>query len=106
MRGGAERHVAVLAPALRDRGFDVRVLALRRGGPLLDQLRREGIPAEIAGVRSRFDLAGFARAFALAKPAPNVVVSQSLNAQVLGHLIARRSRAVHLTIEQRGPGLG
>jgi glycosyltransferase involved in cell wall biosynthesis len=84
----------------------VRVLALRRGGPLLDELRQEGIPAEIAGIRSRFDLAGFARAFALAQPAPDVVVSQSLNAQVLGQLVARRGRAVHLTIEHAGPGLG
>ena len=82
------------------------MLAVSRGGPLLDQLRQEGIPAEIAGVRSRFDIARFLRALALARPAPDVVVSQSLNAQVLGHLVARRSKAVHLTIEHAGPGLG
>jgi glycosyltransferase involved in cell wall biosynthesis len=82
------------------------VLALRRGGPLLDQLREEGIAAEIAGVRSRFDVAGFVRAFRLAKPPPDVVVSQSLNAQVLGYLVARRRDAVHLTIEHAGPRLG
>ena len=99
--GGAERHVAVLAPALRERGFDVAVLALRRGGPLLDGLREAGIRADQVGMRSRFDLAGARRALALATPAPDVVVSQSVNAHVLGHVVARRAGAVHLDDRER-----
>ena len=82
------------------------VLALRRGGPLVESLRHAGVTVHVADVRSRFDLLGYLRAFALASPAPDVVLSQSLNAQILGRVIARRGRAVHVTIEHGGPGLG
>jgi glycosyltransferase involved in cell wall biosynthesis len=84
----------------------VSVLALRRGGPFVQWLRDAGVTVHVADVRSRFDLLGYLRAFALASPAPDVVLSQSLNAQILGRLIARRGRAVHVTIEHGGPGLG
>jgi glycosyltransferase involved in cell wall biosynthesis len=104
--GGAERHVAVLAPALRARGFDVAVVALVHGGPLLNQLRHAGVRADCARMRSRVDLFGLRRALALAGPVADVVVSQSVNAHVVGALVARRTGAAHLAIEHAGRNLG
>jgi glycosyltransferase involved in cell wall biosynthesis len=97
-RGGAERQWAHLVPALRDRGFEPRVLALRDTGPFFDELAAAGIPVVSARMRSRFDVAGLRRAFAAAGR-PALVVSQGTNALVVGEAIARRHRSPHVTIE-------
>ena len=49
--GGIERHVAVLAHALRRRGYDARILLLADHGPnaWLAQLEAEGIPFDVGG---------------------------------------------------------
>lgn len=43
-RGGAERHIATISPALRDRGIAVEVFVLERGGALESGLAAEGVP--------------------------------------------------------------
>ena len=104
--GGAERHVAVLAPALAARGLDVSVTVLKHEGRFMDELRDAGVPVHSPRMTSRLDARGARRALAAAEPRPDAVVSQSVNAQVLGHLVARRARAPHVTIEHAGLGLG
>lgn len=42
--GGAERHLAQVAPALRARGLDVNLFALKPGGALAADLRARGVP--------------------------------------------------------------
>jgi glycosyltransferase involved in cell wall biosynthesis len=104
--GGAERHVAVLAPALAARGFDVSVTVLKHEGRFVDELRDAGVPVQSPRMTSRFDVRGARRALAAVEPRPDVVISQTVNAQVLGHVIARRARVPHMTIEHAGLGLG
>jgi glycosyltransferase involved in cell wall biosynthesis len=103
-RGGAERQWAHLVPALRERGLDARVLALRDTGPFYDELAAAGAPVACAGMTSRFDVRGLRRAFAAAGR-PALVVSQGTNALVVGEAIATRSRTRHVAIEHTPPGL-
>ena len=57
------------------------------------------------GMRSRFDARGGARAYRLWRSRPDVVFSSSVDAQVIGQLIAARSGARHLTAEHGGAGI-
>jgi glycosyltransferase involved in cell wall biosynthesis len=101
--GGAERQWSHLIPALRQQ-FDVSVLTLVGEGPFFDELRSDGIPATCAYMRHRFDLQGLRRALRLAAFQPHLMVTQSINAHVVGHFIARRTGAAHVANEHWGPG--
>jgi glycosyltransferase involved in cell wall biosynthesis len=105
--GGAERQWATLVPALGDRGFTALVATLQQRGHFFDVLAgTDGVETRAVGMRSRFDVRGAARAVGLARWAPDVVVTQSVDAHVLGHLAARRASARHVAVEHAGPGLG
>ncbi len=101
--GGAERQFSILVPALRRRGFDPAVLTLRGEGPFFDELVGQGIRARCAGMHSRFDLRGIARALAIAGGWPDLIVTLSLDAQLVGALIARRARVPHVSVLQKQP---
>jgi glycosyltransferase involved in cell wall biosynthesis len=103
--GGAERQWSLLIPPLR-RQYDVSVLTLVSEGPFFDELRREGIPATCAHMRRRTDLAGLRRALRQVELRPNLVVTQSINAHIVGHLIARHVGAAHVTNEHFNVGPG
>jgi glycosyltransferase involved in cell wall biosynthesis len=104
--GGAERHLSILLPALRDRGFRPAMLTLAGEGHFFDELRAAGIDTSCARMRARTDIRGLRRALSLSRPAPDLVVSQSVSALVVGQLLATRSRAPHLEIEHSPPGFG
>jgi len=101
--GGAERHVLNLTPALRDRGFDPAVVVLRERGRLFDELSRMGISTRFLEVRARHDVPGIRRVLDAVGSWPDIVISQGLDAQVVGHLIARRAAVRHLTITHHSP---
>jgi hypothetical protein len=103
--GGAEKQLALLVPRLRDRGFDPAVLTLRHEGRFFEELRADGIPADCLAMRSRFDLARARRALRAPPTHPHVVVTESIDAHVVGHLIARSAGAAHVAVEHAGPGL-
>ena len=97
--GGAERHWSLLLPGLAERGFAVGVVTLDGEGPFFDELRQVGIDASCALMRSRSDLAGYRRARAAATPRPDVVVTRSVSALVVGHALAHRAGAAHVSNE-------
>jgi len=97
--GGAERVWSILIPGLRRRGLDVSLLTLKGEGELFDDLVRAGVEARCAGMSSRLDLAGLRRALAISPWTPDLVVSWSVSANVVGAVIARRARAPHLVTE-------
>jgi glycosyltransferase involved in cell wall biosynthesis len=97
--GGAERHWATLVPALRARGVDARVLCLAAEGNLYGELVAAGVPSYCARMKGRRDPRGLRRAFAFARPAPHVVVTRGVSAQLVGELLARRARAPQLLNE-------
>lgn len=103
--GGRERQLALLLPELRARGFDPYVATLRHRGPHFEALERQGIRTQFVGMRSRLDLPGIVRAYRLWRMKPDIVFTSSIDAQVLGELVALRAGAPHVTVEHGGAGL-
>lgn len=103
--GGSERQVAHLVPALRARGFVTEVATLRHRGRHYEELLAAGIPMAFVGMRSRIDVPGLVRAYRLWRRRPDVVFTSGIDAQVIGHAIARRAGAAHVTVEQGGAGI-
>jgi glycosyltransferase involved in cell wall biosynthesis len=94
----------LLIPGLRDAGLSVSVLTLDGRGVFFDGLAREGIPTAFAGLRHRADVAGLRRVHRLARRAnPDVIVTRSLSADVLGHALARRLGCGQVITEHLGP---
>jgi glycosyltransferase involved in cell wall biosynthesis len=103
--GGRERQLALLVPELRELGFDPEVVTLRHRGPNFEALERDGIRTRFVGMRSRLDIRGFLRAYRLWRTRPDIVFTSSVDAQVIGQLIASRAGAPHVTVEHGGAGL-
>lgn len=103
--GGAERMWSVLVPALAARGFPVQVLTLVEEGAFFHRLQAQGIPAACAHLRRRSDLRGLRRAFRFLDSGTDLVISQSVNAQTVGAVLAWRAGVPHVTIDHAGPGL-
>lgn len=51
--GGAERHVAMVSSALRERGWSPEVLCLAEEGVLAAQLREKGVPVHVLSLKGR-----------------------------------------------------
>ena len=106
--GGAQRQLVTLVPRLAERGFEpmVRTLRPRRQGHyFFENLVEAGISTESVDMRSRWDLGGAVRGYRLWRLRPDVVFSQSIDAQVIGHLIALRLGVPHITAHHSGPGI-
>jgi glycosyltransferase involved in cell wall biosynthesis len=104
--GGAERQTRSLMLALRERGDEVALLTVAREGDLAAELRARGVPVQCARLRFRADPVGWRRALRAARSFdPQLVVSRSVSAEVVGHVVSRRLRVPHVTVEHAGPGL-
>jgi glycosyltransferase involved in cell wall biosynthesis len=103
--GGAERAWTALLPGLRDRGFPVQVLTLRGEGPFFYELQQRGIDVTCAHMTRRTDIAGLRRALRVVHEGTDLLVSQNVNAQAVGVLLARRAHVPHVTIDQTPPGI-
>lgn len=96
--GGAERQLSLLVPALQARGFEPTVVTIRDRGRFFDELSDYGVSVRFLEVRARLALAGIRKALAAVGAWPDAVLTQSLDAQLVGRLIARRARGAHTTI--------
>lgn len=89
--GGTERHLLQILPALQQRGFDVRLLLLRRGGALEAEMAAHGIPIH-GGPFRRFPmrpLLGFWHAVRLIRQwQPDIVHCFLPEAYLMGGLAA------------------
>ena len=83
--GGIERHIAVLAGALRRRGYDARVLLYADHGahPWLDQLAADGVPFDVnrGGVTGLFQRLKAERV--------GLIHTHGYKAGILGRLVGR-----------------
>lgn len=103
--GGRERQLALLLPELQKHGFDPFIATLRHRGPNFEALQHQGVATCFLRLRSRADVAGIARTYRLWRLRPDIVFTSSVDAQVIGHLVAARARAPHVTVEHGGAGL-
>jgi glycosyltransferase involved in cell wall biosynthesis len=102
--GGAERQWSLLIRAVRAAGFEVSLLTLVEEGVLFHELRREGVSATCVRMRHRTDLIRLRHALHYAALRPDVVVTQSINAHMVGQRIALKARAAHVATEHAAPG--
>lgn len=87
--GGAERHVATLAPALDPARFAPSVVCINQGGPLFADVVAADVPA-VAFDRPKGELLrGFLMLLRhIRRERPHVVVTRGANAELLGRLAA------------------
>jgi glycosyltransferase involved in cell wall biosynthesis len=86
---GAEREVALLATRLDRARFDVRVLALTRGGPLEANLRAAGVPVDVLGKRWKLSPAAvLGLAHRLRRARPDIVHTHLFTANAYGRVAA------------------
>lgn len=91
--GGAERHLATLAPAMDPARFAPSVLSLGRRGRLFDDVVEAGVPARALGRSKRAAPLMFVEMIAHVRAVqPDVVVVRGTNASILGRLAAALCR--------------
>jgi glycosyltransferase involved in cell wall biosynthesis len=103
--GGAQRQWSVLIPALRAR-FDVSLLTLVGEGRFFGELREAGVAVDCAHMRRRADLRGWRHALRHADRKPDLIVTQSINADIVGSVIASRAHAAHVSTAHFNVGPG
>jgi glycosyltransferase involved in cell wall biosynthesis len=105
--GGAERQTIALMLGLHERGHRVMLLTLAEEAHLNGSFEGKAIAVGCADMHSRFDFAGWYRAARIARALdPDLVVSWSVSAQVVGQLLASRQGCPHVTVEHAGAGIG
>lgn len=103
--GGAERHVATLAPALDRERFEVRVCCIKQRGALFDDLVAAGVGAlsldsgTRQAPRALWRLVRIMRGFR-----PDVVITRGLNADILGRTAAAAARVPVVAIWKHNCG--
>ncbi len=101
-RSGAEKQLALLATRLPRDEFDVRVIALTRGGPYEQPLRDAGIPLEIIGKRAKFDPFGLWRLRkTLFRWRPDVLHTWLFAANAYGRLASGRRPPWSVVVSER-----
>lgn len=102
--GGAERFVRTLAPLMRARGCDLRVITLQSGGRLIDELRLDGVPVIELGLQGKADFAALRRLLALWRAdRPQIVHTHLYHAGLIGRLAAHRLGISPVVVHQHGP---
>ena len=101
-RGGAEKQLVLLSAGLAERGWDVHVCALTRGGPRAAELAAHGVPTTVIGKAWQADpvsLWHLARHIRRLRPA--VVHTWLFAANAYGRAAARWEHMPHLVASER-----
>jgi glycosyltransferase involved in cell wall biosynthesis len=106
--GGAERHLARVLPALKQRGIDVTLYTMERGGPLEGELQSQGVrvegPPRAKCLHWACAIVALARFLKRERPSvvhfflPRPYLYGSIAAELAGHrcrLMSRRSLTVY-----------
>ncbi len=101
-RSGAEKQFTLLATGLPRDEFDVRAIALTRGGPYADELQAAGIPVTVIGKRAKFDPFSFWRLRAeLVRQAPDILHTWLFSANAYGRLCAHAIPRAKVVVSER-----
>ncbi len=103
--GGAERHIATLAPALDLTRFEPRVCCIKERGPMFDDVVRAGVPAVSLGSGTRQAPRALARLVRMMRAfRPDVVITRGLNADILGRIAATLARVPVVVVWKHNTG--
>ena len=101
-RSGAEKQFTLLATGLPRDEFDVRAIALTRGGPYADELQAAGIPLTVIGKRAKFDPFSFWRLRAeLVRHDPDILHTWLFSANAYGRLCAHAIPRAKIVVSER-----
>ena len=101
-RSGAEKQFTLLATGLPRDEFDVRAIALTRGGPYADELQAAGIPLTVIGKRAKFDPFSFWRLRAeLVRQDPDILHTWLFSANAYGRLCAHAIPRAKIVVSER-----
>ena len=101
-RSGAEKQFALLATRLPRDEFDVRAIALTRGGPYADELQAAGIPLTVIGKRAKFDPFSFWRLRAeLVRQDPDILHTWLFSANAYGRLCTHAIPRAKIVVSER-----
>lgn len=85
--GGAERHIATLAPALDRDAFEARVVCIKERGPLFDAVTSAGVGALSLDSGTRQAPRALLRLVRIMRRfRPHIVITRGLNADILGRV--------------------
>ena len=101
-RSGAEKQFTLLATRLPRDEFDVRAIALTRGGPYADELQAAGIPLTVIGKRAKFDPFSLWRLRAeLVRQDPDILHTWLFSANAYGRLCAHAIPRAKVVVSER-----
>jgi len=104
---GAENHLLLLLPALRERGYDIRFLHLHEHEPgaaeFAAALRERGVPVSDVALRRTADPRAFRRVFAAVREErPALVHTHLVHADFYGGIAARLAGVPHIVSTKHG----
>ena len=101
-RSGAEKQFTLLATRLPKAEFDVRVVALTRGGPYLADLQQSGVPVDILHKRFKLDPIALWRLRRIIRDwQPEIIHSWLFAANSYCRLVAGKRPRVKLIVSER-----
>jgi glycosyltransferase involved in cell wall biosynthesis len=101
-RSGAEKQFSLLATGLPQRGFDVRTVALTRGGPYEQPIREAGIPLDILHKRWKLDPATLWKLRRIVRSwKPDILHSWLFAANASVRLVAGRKNLPKVIVSER-----
>lgn len=101
-RSGAEKQLTTLATHLPRDEFDVRVVALTRGGPYAAELERCGVPLTVLGKRHKLDPIAWSRLRTLLhRERPDILHTWLFAANAYGRLAAGRNPPFPVIVSER-----
>ncbi len=101
-RSGAEKQFTLLATKLPRDEFDVRAIALTRGGPYEAELRAAGVPLTVIGKRAKFDPFSFWRLRdELRRHDPDILHTWLFAANAYGRLCAHAIPRAKIVVSER-----
>jgi len=101
-RSGAEKQFTLLATKLPRDEFDVRAIALTRGGPYETELHAAGVPLTVIGKRAKFDPLAFWRLRdELKRHDPDILHTWLFAANAYGRLCAHAIPRAKIVVSER-----
>lgn len=101
-RSGAEKQLTLLATRLPRDEFDVRVVALTRGGPYAEELADHHVPVTVLGKRFKFDPVAFLKLRRLLRDEPpDVLHTWLFAANAYGRLAAGSKPRFPILVSER-----
>ncbi len=101
-RSGAEKQLTLLATGLASEEFDVRVVALTRGGPYAETLAEQGIEVQVLGKRFKFDPFTLSRLRRIIREwQPDILHSWLFAANTYGRLVAGKGKTPKIIVSER-----